>query len=129
MADIYFPASLPLPLQTGYQETREPAMSRSQMLNGSFKQRLVSKIVSIHASVKFIFTDTQYGTFLKFYDNELGEGVNWFYMKMLYNYDSTADVRYRLVRIQNGKITAVLKCFNGVQIWEVSLNLDVMPQE
>ena len=129
MSDIYFPSSLPLPLQSGYNETRAPSMSRSQMLNGSFRQRLVCKIVSISVSVKFIFTDTEYGTFLKFYDNELGEGVNWFYIKILYNYDSTADVRYRLVRIQNGKITARLKHYNGRQVWEVSLDLDVMPQE
>lgn len=120
-----FPTTLPLPLQADYSESRTPNMLRTTFMSGEIKQRLLSKFAPLSANVSWLFTDKQYGIFLKFYNSDLNQGTEWFRLKMLYNYNGTTQLRERQVRIKSGEVKASLICFNGKQIWKVSCTLDM----
>ena len=129
MAYATYPTTLPAPRQSGYTESRTQNIIRTTFMNGQIKQRFINTGAPVSVNVSFSFNDKQYGEFLYFVNSKINHGTDWFYLRTLYNYNGTADVRNRLVRIQNGAFSTVLDFYNGVQTWTITCSLDMQNEE
>lgn len=119
-----YPASLPLPLQSGYSEDYAPAVLRTQFLDGTARQR-VHPNNAADASVKITlqFTDSEYQIFYNFYLNTINSGCDWFIMNLP---DSTGAISARTIRIQSGKFSKSLIFRNSeMWYWKVSFTADL----
>lgn len=75
-----WPATLPVPLQPGYELDPVPASLRTDMESGSARSRRVTKARNDGVAVTWKFTDAQMDIFRTWFDNdaEAAGGSAWF---------------------------------------------------
>ena len=84
MADIpVWPGTLPSPSPDGYAITPVTAFSRTDMDNGTARQRRRFTRTPSYLSVSWTFSQEQLAVFEGFVAYELGLGANWFQVRML----------------------------------------------
>lgn len=116
--------NLPKPLQQGYSQTLKPIVLRSEMTDGSIRQRLLNPSATGTISCTLQLTVEQLAIFRKFYEEELDYGANWFVLPLLST--ETNDIVSKLVRIQNGELQLKLLHRNQItSMYQIQLKLDV----
>lgn len=121
----FYPAGLPLPLQTGYAVRHRPNMVRTQMADGYARQRLVNQGAPDQVSVTLLLTASQYREALRWYKADIQSGASWFVMPLL-STDEDQEIQYRYVRIQSGGLDAKLISTSATlgSLYQVSMTLD-----
>ena len=121
----FYPAGLPLPLQTGYAVRHRPNMVRTQMADGYARQRLVNQGAPDQVSVTLLLTASQYREALRWYKTDIQSGASWFVMPLL-STDEDQEIQYRYVRIQSGGLDAKLISTSATlgSLYQVSMTLD-----
>ena len=93
--------SIGILLADGFEEVLEPAVIRTAMESGPYKQARVSgKNVNIR-SIKYWFTNTEYPTFLTWFRNDIARGADKFY------WTDPVDSTIKLARIVNGSYKVI----------------------
>lgn len=75
---IYYPASLPCFLQSGYSLQHENTVQRSDLVSGRARQRQRCANVPTFAKADAIFTEAQAQEFERFFRWDLDDGSEWF---------------------------------------------------
>lgn len=121
---LYKVHKLPTPLQNGYTHNIKPVVLRTEMTDGSIRQRLLNPSAPNNITCTIQLDSEQLARFKKFYENELDYGAEWFVMPIM-NLDSD-DISNKLVRIQNGELSIKLLHRNQITaLYQIQLKLDV----
>ena len=84
MADIpLWPAVLPAPSPDGYSLTPVSVFSRTDMDNGTARQRRRFTRTPSYIAVSWMLTQEQFAVFEGFLEYEIGLGTNWFQTRLL----------------------------------------------
>lgn len=124
---IYWPGSLPLPLQSGYQHEIAPSVLRTDMTDGHVRQRLLNANAPDSVSVTVQVDREQLAVFREFWRSDLACGTESFVIRLL-NAGTGGDsaLENRLVRIQKGAYSMKLVQRNDrTTLWQIGLKLDV----
>lgn len=78
MASIDYPKQLPIPLQDGYALDTQDPVSRTTMVTGRVRSRIMHRSVPLYVNATFIFNAKQKAFFEAWYSRVLNEGVEWF---------------------------------------------------
>ncbi len=120
----FYPSSLPPPQQRGFNYKIKPNIIRTQMADGHVRQRLVNTGAPDELGVSFVFSQSQYQEFMKWYRADIHYGQDWFYMPVL----NDSDSGYAKCRIQKGELSVNLNCVRAEgPLWSVQCRLDVGP--
>lgn len=130
MSLVQYPVSLPLPLQADYSYSIAPNVKRSTMSDGWVRQRKVTSNTPNSVNVSFMFTESEYCEFMRFFREDINDGADWFLMRLtsiISDADNTKslDNVERAVRIQSGKINTKLNFYDGRYSWKVTAVLDI----
>lgn len=127
MIYTYWPGSLPLPLQSGYQHDIAPSVLRTEMTDGHVRQRLLNANAPETLNVTVQLDRAQLAVFREFWRTELNFGTEYFIMPVLNaGAGGTEALENRLVRIQNGAYSLRLVHRNHLTtLWQIGLKLDV----
>ena len=123
----FYPAGLPLPLQSGYTSQHRPNMIRTQMADGYTRQRLINQGAPDTVQAQLIIDETQYRDMLTWYKADIRSGQDWFVMPLLRENSGDSHIEYRYVRMQGGEFSAAVVSTNPQRgtIYRISLTLDV----
>ena len=123
----FYPAELPLPLQSGYTSQHRPNMIRTQMADGYTRQRLINQGAPDTVQAQLIIDETQYRDMLTWYKADIRSGQDWFVMPLLRESVGDSATEYRCVRMQGGEFSAAVVSTNPQRgtIYRISLTLDV----
>lgn len=123
----FYPAELPLPLQSGYTSQHRPNMIRTQMADGYTRQRLINQGAPDTVQAQLIIDETQYRDMLTWYKADIRSGQDWFVMPLLRESAGDSATEYRCVRMQGGEFSAAVVSTNPQRgtIYRISLTLDV----
>ena len=123
----FYPAELPLPLQSGYTSQHRPNMIRTQMADGYTRQRLVNQGAPDTIQAQILVDETQYRDMLTWYKADIRSGQDWFVMPLLRESAGDSATEYRCVRMQGGEFSAAVVSTNPQRgtIYRISLTLDV----
>ena len=123
----FYPAELPLPLQSGYTSQHRPNMIRTQMADGYTRQRLINQGAPDTVQAQFIIDEAQYRDMLTWYKADIRSGQDWFVMPLLRESAGDSATEYRCVRMQGGEFSAAVVSTNPHRgtIYRISLTLDV----
>ena len=123
----FYPAELPLPLQSGYTSQHRPNMIRTQMADGYTRQRLINQGAPDTVQVQLIIDESQYRDMLTWYKADIRSGQDWFVMPLLRESAGDSATEYRCVRMQGGEFSAAVVSTNPHRgtIYRISLTLDV----
>ena len=123
----FYPAELPLPLQSGYTSQHRPNMIRTQMADGYTRQRLINQGAPDTVQAQLIIDETQYRDMLTWYKADIRSGQDWFVMPLLRENSGDSHIEYRYVRMQGGEFSAAVVSTNAQRgtIYRISLTLDV----
>ena len=123
----FYPAELPLPLQSGYTSQHRPNMIRTQMADGYTRQRLINQGAPDTVQAQLIIDETQYRDLLVWYKSDIKSGQDWFVMPLLRENSGDSHIEYRYVRMQGGEFSAAVVSTNAQRgtIYRISLTLDV----
>lgn len=130
MSLVKYPDVLPLPLQADYSYSIAPNVKRSTMSDGWVRQRKVTSNTPNSVNVSFMFTESEYCEFMRFFTEDINDGADWFLMRLTSiisdaeNTKSLENVE-RAVRIQSGKINTKLNFYDGRYSWKVTAVLDI----
>ena len=122
----FYPAELPLPLQSGYTSQHRPNMIRTQMADGYTRQRLVNQGAPDTIQAQILVDETQYRDMLTWYKADIRSGQDWFVMPLLRESAGDSATEYRCVRMQGGEFSAAVVSTNPQRgtIYRISLTLD-----
>ena len=122
----FYPAGLPLPLQSGYTSQHRPNMIRTQMADGYTRQRLINQGAPDTVQAQLIIDETQYRDMLTWYKADIRSGQDWFVMPLLRENSGDSHIEYRYVRMQGGEFSAAVVSTNPQRgtIYRISLTLD-----
>lgn len=123
----FYPAELPLPLQSGYTSQHRPNMIRTQMADGYTRQRLINQGAPDTVQAQLIIDESQYRDMLTWYKADIRSGQDWFVMPLLRESAGDSATEYRCVRMQGGEFSAAVVSTNQHRgtIYRISLTLDV----
>ena len=123
----FYPAELPLPLQSGYTSQHRPNMIRTQMADGYTRQRLINQGAPDTVQAQLIIDESQYRDMLTWYKADIRSGQDWFVMPLLRESAGDSHIEYRYVRMQGGEFSAAVVSTNAQRgtIYRISLTLDV----
>ena len=123
----FYPAELPLPLQSGYTSQHRPNMIRTQMADGYTRQRLINQGAPDTVQAQLIIDESQYRDMLTWYKADIRSGQDWFVMPLLRESAGDSATEYRCVRMQGGEFSAAVVSTNPHRgtIYRISLTLDV----
>ena len=123
----FYPAELPLPLQSGYASQHRPNMIRTQMADGYTRQRLINQGAPDTVQAQLIIDEAQYRDMLTWYKADIRSGQDWFVMPLLRESAGDSATEYRCVRMQGGEFSAAVVSTNQHRgtIYRISLTLDV----
>ena len=123
----FYPAELPLPLQSGYTSQHRPNMIRTQRADGYTRQRLINQGAPDTVQAQLIIDETQYRDMLTWYKADIRSGQDWFVMPLLRESAGDSATEYRCVRMQGGEFSAAVVSTNQHRgtIYRISLTLDV----
>ena len=123
----FYPAELPLPLQSGYTSQHRPNMIRTQMADGYTRQRLINQGAPDTVQAQLIIDESQYRDMLTWYKADIRSGQDWFVMPLLRESAGDSATEYRCVRMQGGEFSAAVVSTNPQRgtIYRISLTLDV----
>ena len=123
----FYPAELPLPLQSGYTSQHRPNMIRTQMADGYTRQRLINQGAPDTVQAQLIIDEAQYRDMLTWYKADIRSGQDWFVMPLLRESAGDSATEYRCVRMQGGEFSAAVVSTNQHRgtIYRISLTLDV----
>ena len=123
----FYPAELPLPLQSGYTSQHRPNMIRTQMADGYTRQRLINQGAPDTVQAQLIIDESQYRDMLTWYKSDIKSGQDWFVMPLLRENSGDSRIEYRYVRMQGGEFSAAVVSTNPQRgtIYRISLTLDV----
>ena len=123
----FYPAELPLPLQSGYTSQHRPNMIRTQMADGYTRQRLINQGAPDTVQAQLIIDESQYRDMLTWYKADIRSGQDWFVMPLLRENSGDSHIEYRYVRMQGGEFSAAVVSTNPHRgtIYRISLTLDV----
>ena len=123
----FYPAELPLPLQSGYTSQHRPNMIRTQMADGYTRQRLINQGAPDTVQAQLIIDESQYRDMLTWYKADIRSGQDWFVMPLLRENSGDSHIEYRYVRMQGGEFSAAVVSTNAQRgtIYRISLTLDV----
>ena len=122
----FYPAELPLPLQSGYTSQHRPNMIRTQMADGYTRQRLINQGAPDTVQAQLIIDESQYRDMLTWYKADIRSGQDWFVMPLLRESAGDSATEYRCVRMQGGEFSAAVVSTNPQRgtIYRISLTLD-----
>lgn len=78
MASIDYPKQLPIPLQDGYALDTQDPVSRTPMVTGRVRSRIMHRSVPLYVNATFLFNAKQKAFFEAWYSRVLNEGIEWF---------------------------------------------------
>lgn len=128
---IFYPTTLPMPLQDSYSLSVKPNILRTTMSDGYTRQRLVNQGAPYSLSCTVQLSGGQWREMLAWYKTELVSGTNWFVMPLLNNdYDENEkeikEITYQYARIQNGALNVgLIQRTEKGTVYKVSMTLDV----
>lgn len=130
MSLVKYPDLLPLPLQADYSYSIAPNVKRSTMSDGWVRQRKVTSNTPNSVNVSFMFTESEYCEFMRFFTEDINEGADWFLMRLTSIVSDAENIKSldnveRAVRIQSGKINTKLNFYDGRYSWKVTAVLDI----
>ena len=108
----FYPAELPLPLQSGYTSQHRPNMIRTQMADGYTRQRLINQGAPDTVQAQLIIDESQYRDMLTWYKADIRSGQDWFVMPLLRESAGDSATEYRCVRMQGGEFSAAVVSTN-----------------
>lgn len=126
MSYTYYPKTLPLPLQSGYSIKYAPSVLRTEMTDGTVRQRLLNVGAPATLTCSILLpTQKEYNEFMAFYKS-INYGVEWFVMPLINeNCDTENSIDYKLIRLQKGNFTCSLQFNNGNVCRQISITCDV----
>ena len=119
---INYPASLPLPLQTGYDLQTVSPLIRTQMQSGRSRQRRAFTYTPQTVTVSWLFTESQAALFENFFQESLTDGQSWFFAE-LQSPLGVMPVECRFVDVYNGPSLI------GFNKWNVSATLETRDRQ
>lgn len=122
----YYPKDLPLALQSSYSVKYAPSILRTEMTDGTVRQRLLNVGAPATLTCNILFSSqAEYAKWVTFYKT-LNYGTDWFVMPCV-NEDCNTEnnISYRLIRIQKGAYTSSLQFNNGNIVRQISITCDV----
>lgn len=78
MASFDYPKQLPIPLQDGYALDTQDPVSRTPMVTGRVRSRIMHRSVPLYVNATLIFNAKQKAFFEAWYSRVLNEGIEWF---------------------------------------------------
>jgi len=105
---------------SNYKRMPRGTIVRTNMESGPPKQLTIASQAWIESQVTYIFTKTEYQTFLTFYSSTLSNGNYWF------NWTDPFDSTTKLARIVNGTITDASPTNPQASYWTVKFTLETV---
>ncbi len=113
-----FPSTLPKVIINSYSVKREPRLARTEMDTGQARVRRRSTAAPTTVSVTWQFTMSQYGTFEKWFQQDIFDGAGWFYI-LLVNGAGESSCKARFKELPSATVAG------GGYNWTVTASLEV----